>query len=176
MLFIRMLWRLVRMPWRLTRLVRRLARLLRRLFGRRWLRRLVLWLVARQIRKSGWRSTAKLLFRGSRHLRALVVASWRATIGLLRLGRRVVRLIGWIRAHTPRALGQRTHKSLRARVVPRLAEGQVHPTGQLSRELRNTLPRRVAHRRDVIRRSLFAAVGVDPNWRPARRTPSKRSG
>jgi len=175
MLFIRLLWRLVRLPWRAARLLRRAARLLRRLFGRRWLRRLVLWLVARQVRKSGWRATAKFLFRGRRHLRALIVASWRSTIGLFRLGRRVIHVIGWIRAHTPRALRQQTQKSLRARVVPRLAAGQAHPTRELSRELRNTLPRRVAHRRDVIRRSLFAAVGVDPNWRPARKPPRERA-
>jgi hypothetical protein len=175
MLFIRLLWRLVRLPWRLARLLRRLVRLLRRLFGRRWLRRLVLWFVARQVRKSGWRGTAKFLFRGRRHVRALIVALWRSTIGLFRLGRRLIHLIGWIRAHKPRALGQQTHKSLRARVVPRLAPGEAHPTRQLSRELRNTLPRRVAHRRDVMRRSLFAAVGIDPNWRPARRPPRERA-
>jgi hypothetical protein len=175
MLFIRLLWRLVHLPWRLARSVRRIARLLRRIFGRRWLRRLVLWLLARQVRRSGWRGTAKFLFREVRHLRALMAASWRAAIGLLWLGRRIVHLIGWIRAHTPRALGQQTHKSLRARIVPRLAAGEAAPTRQLSRELRNTLPRRVAHRRDVIRRSLFAAVGIDPNWRPARRPPRERA-
>jgi len=168
MLLIRMLWRLVRLPWRVVRLLWRLAR-------RRWLRRLLLWLGVRLVRKSGWRRTAKLLFRGRRHWRLLAKFVWRATLGVFLLGRRTFRLIGWLRANRPRSLGgHRPRKALRTRVVPRLGAADPQSAHRFAVERRATLQRRVARRRDVIRRSLLSAVGADPNWRPARRPPSKR--
>lgn len=170
MLLIRILWRLVRLPWPLVRLLWRLIR-------RRWLRRLLLWLGVRLIRKSGWRRTAKLLFRGRRHWRLLAKSAWRTALGLLLLGRLAFRLIGWLGAHRPRSLGgQKPRKGLRTRVVPRLGAAEAQSTHRLGVERRTTLQRRVAQRRDVIRRSLLSAVGVDPNWRPARRPPSNRAG
>lgn len=140
MSFLRLLWLLIRLPWWLARLPGRLARAARRLVRQRWFRRLLAWLLVRQVRRSGVRGTAKLLLRG---VRLLLTASWRTTLGLFRLGRRVIRLIGWVDAHRPGALGRRSQRWMR-----------------------------VAHRRDVIRRSLLAAVGVDPDWRPARRSPA----
>jgi hypothetical protein len=170
-----LLWRAIRLLWWLVRLPWRLARLPRRLLGSRWLRRLLLWWLGRKVRESGWRGTATYLFRQRRHLRTLVVASWRATVGLLRMGRRIVRLIAWVHAHTPRALGQRAQGTLRARVVPGLTAGDRASDRWLSlaSQPRTPMSRRVAHRRDVIRRSVLSAVGVDPNWRPAR-TRSER--
>jgi hypothetical protein len=166
MLLIRILWRLVRLP-------RPLVRLLWRLVRRRWLRRLLFWLGVRMVRKSGWRRTARLLFRGRRHWRLLVKVVWRATLGVLLLSRRTFRLIGWLRAHRPRSLGgQHPRKALRTRAVPRLRAADARSGRQSAGEPRITLKRRVAQRRDVIRRSLLASVGVDPNWRPARRPPN----
>lgn len=184
MLLMRMLWRLIRLLWRLLRLPRRLVRLpwrlvrlLGRLLRRRWLRRLLFWLGGRLVRRSGWRRTARMLFRGRSHWRPLAKGVWRAALALLTLGRLTYRLIGWLGAHRPRALGGHTsRKSLRTRVVPRLGAAGGQPGHRLAVEPRTTLKRRVAHRRDVIRRSLLASVGVDPNWRPARRPPARRAG
>ena len=169
MSFLRLLWLLIRLPWWLARLPARLVRAARRLIRQRWFRRLLAWLLMRQVRRSGVRGTAKLLLRG---VRLLLTASWRTTLGLFRLGRRVVRLIGWLDAHRPGALGRRRQRSLRARIVLALPAAHSAAAAQHPAQLRSPLSRRVAHRRDVIRRSLLAAVGVDPNWRPARRPPA----
>ena len=169
MFFLRLLWFLIRLPWWLARLPGQLARFVRQLFREPWFRRLLAWLLVRQVRRSGVRGTAKLLLRGAR---LLLTASWRTTLGLFRLGRGVIRLIGWLDAHRPRALGQRDQRSLRARIILALPASRVATAGAYPLPLRTPLSRRVAHRRDVIRRSLLAAVGVDPNWRPARRPPA----
>lgn len=166
MIFLRLLWFIIRLPWWLARLPRRIARLIRRLLGQRWFRRLLSWLLVRQVRRSGARGTARLLLRAAR---LLLTASWRTTLGLLRLSRRVIRLIGWLDAHRPPALRARRRRSLPGRIIRALPPSQPAPgAGPLARRPA-TLSRRVAHRRDVIRRSLLAAVGVDPDWRPARR-------
>jgi hypothetical protein len=174
MSFLRLLWRGIRLLWWLVRLPWRLARLPRRLVRSRWFRRLVLWWLGRKVRESGWRGTARFLLSQRGHLRRLVVASWRATVGVFRLGRRIARLIAWVHAHTPRTLGRRSRKSLRATFVPGLTTGDKGSERRLAlaSQRRTPMSRRVAHRRDVIRRSFLTAVGVDPNWRPARKPPA----
>jgi hypothetical protein len=176
--WIRLLWRFIRLLWWCVRLPWHLARQARRLLGSRWLRRLVLWWLGRKVRQSGWRGTARYLWDQRGLLRTLAAASWRATVGAFRLGRRIVRLIAWVHAHTPRGLGQRARGSLHARVVPGLTAGDADSDRRLPLVLRprsrTPMSRRVAHRRDVIRRSLLASVGVDPNWRPARKPPAER--
>ena len=125
--------------------------LLWRLVRRRWVRRVLFWVVARLLRLFGWRRVVKLLFRGRGGWRALLVGTWRAAVRLLRLGRSALLLIGWTRARAPLRLA--------------------HGAGGGSRPavLSWSLSSRIARRRDELRRSLFAAVGVDPEWRPRSR-------
>ena len=170
MLFLRLLWLLIRLPWWLARLPRRLARLLGELFRERWFRRLLAWLLVRQVRRSGVRGTAKLLARG---VRLLLKASWRTTLGMFWLGKRVIHLIGWLDQHRPAMLARRSQRSLRARIILGLPASRSPTTADHRAQKRAPISRRVAHRRDVIRRSLLSAVGVDPNWRPARKPPAK---
>jgi hypothetical protein len=103
-------------------------------------RRVLLWIVVRLIRRFGLRRSLKLLFGGRRRWRFLALGAWRAAVMLLRVGRTVLRLAG-PQARARRGLDRRT-----------------------------PLTRRLARRRDRIRRSVLAAAGVDPNWRP----PSRR--
>jgi hypothetical protein len=170
MVFLRLLWFIIRLPWWLARLPRRIARLVRRLLGQRWFRRLLSWLLVRQVRRSGARGTARLLLRAAR---VLLSASWRTTLGLLRLSRQVIRLIGWLDAHRPAALGRSSRRSLPARIIRALPSSRPAAAAEHPSRRRPTLSRRVAQRRDVIRRSLLAAVGADPNWRPARRSTTQ---
>ena len=131
MAFITLLWRLVR---------------------RRWVRRMLLWLVVRLLRLFGWRRVVRLLARGRGGWRLLALGAWRTAIRLLRLGRSVLVLIGWAGARTPRRLGRRRARNAKQR-----------------KALSRSFSSRVAHRRDNLRRSLLAAVGVDPGWRPKSR-------
>jgi|SRR5579875_1646367 len=135
---------------------------------RRWVRRAVLWLVARLIRMFGWRRAMKLLFRERRHWRFAAMGAWRAAVRLLRWGRSAWLLIGWVRAHMPRRLGGGTSRSqLSSGSWRRLADAQLalHQRGARRAGLRPQL----ARRRDSIRRSILGAIGVDPDWRPARK-------
>lgn len=125
--------------------------LLWRLVRRRWVRRVLFWLVVRLLRLFGWRRVVKLLFRGRGGWRALLVGTWRAAVRLLRVGKSALLLVGWTRARAPRRLGHGGGGGSRSAVV----------SWRLSS--------RIARRRDELRRSLFAAVGVDPEWRPKSR-------
>ncbi len=159
--------------------------LLWRLARSRWARRMLFWLVLRLLRWFGWRRAAKLAFRGRRHWRILAVGAWRAAVRLLRLGRLTFILLGWLGPRAWRVLRPSTRHTLqRSTVVPthrRLRAGdeqsalRLPPTLRVPRTLRvpptvraDWAPR-LARRRDEVRRSLLAAVGVDPNWRPARK-------
>jgi hypothetical protein len=145
-----------------------------RLVRRRWVRRVLLWLVVRLIRLFGWRRAVRLLFRGRGRWRLLAVGVWRAVVLLLRVGRSALMLAGRVRARSSPSLTHRTPAVLRSTVVPkrrRLTAADTRSVRQLGEELRRTLPSRVARRRDDIRRSVLAALGVDPNWRP----PSRRA-
>jgi hypothetical protein len=131
---------------------------------------MLFWLVTRLIRLFGWRRAVKMVFRNRRHLRLAVIGGWRATVRLLRLGRSAWRLLGWIREHGPQLLtGGR--KALRLGAGPNHRGGhaalrpRAYPTGTF----RTNLTSRVLHRRDKVRGSLLAAVGMDPNWRPDRK-------
>jgi hypothetical protein len=151
MFFIRLLWRLAR---------------------RRWVRRFLVWLVIRLIRLFGWRRTVKLLFRGRRRWRVLAMGAWRATVRLLRMGRPALMLIGWLRTEAPRQLGDGISDRPGSRVVRRRRRSWAAEALflKLPESIRTDLPPRLAHRRDELRRSVFAAVGADPNWQP----PSRR--
>ena len=152
MAFIALLWRLVR---------------------RRWVRQMLLWLVVRLLRLFGWRRAVKLAFRERRHWRTLAVGAWRAAVGLLRVGRAAFILLGWLRPRVWRPLRQGTTYALRRSTVApaprRLRAGDEQSVLRLSPTLRAKWAPRVARRRDEVRRSLLAAVGVDPYWRPARK-------
>lgn len=145
-------------------------RLLWRLARRRWVRRVLLWLVVRLIRLFGWRRAVKLLFRGRRRWRFLALGVWRAAVRLLRLGRSAWVLIGWVGARTPRRLVD-GREARRAPVLLggwRLRAADALGIRPLPREVRTSLPSRLARRRDELRRAVLTAVGVDPEWRPAR--------
>jgi hypothetical protein len=136
-----------------------------RVARRRWVRRVLIWMVMRLVRLFGWRRALRLVFgeRGRWRLAALGV--WRATVWLLRLGRSAKALLGWVSSHVPRSLAGQT---LRVPLVIgswRLLGADAHRPGKL----RADLPRRLAHRRDNLRRSILVAVGVDPAWRPKRK-------
>jgi hypothetical protein len=171
----------LRFAWRLARrrrvrkvLLWLVSRLTRRLGWRRAVRLVLLWLVVRLIRLFGWRRAVRLLFRGASHWRLVLAAVWRATVLLLRAGRSALMLAGWARARRSALLNHRTTDALRSTVSPKprhLSAADRRSGGQLVEELRRTLPLRVARRRDEIRRSVLAAFGVDPNWRP----PSRRT-
>lgn len=145
-----------------------------RLVRRRWVRRLLLWLVVRLIRVFGWRRAAQLLLRGRGRWRVLAVGLWGAAVLLLRVGRSALMLAGWLRARSSPSLAHRITGALRSTVVPkrqRLPAADTRSAWQLGEGLRTTLPSRVARRRDDIRRSVLGAFGVDPDWRP----PSRRA-
>lgn len=174
MAFLRFAWRLARRRWARRVLLWLTVRLTRWVGWRRAVRLLLLWLTFRLIRLFGWRRAMRLLFRGASHWRLLVTAVWRATVLLLRAGRSALTLTGRVRAHRSASLNRRTTHALRSTVSPeprRISAADRRSGGQLVQELRTTLPLRVARRRDEIRRSLLAAFGVDPNWRP----PSRRT-
>jgi hypothetical protein len=174
MVFLRFAWRLASRRWTRRVLLWLIVRLTRWVGWRRAVRLLLLWLVVRLIRLFGWRRAVRLLFRGASHWRLLVAAVWRATVLLLRAGRSALTLAGWARARRSASLNHRTTNALRSTDSPkprRLSTADRRSGGQLVQELRTTLPSRVARRRDEIRRSLLAAFGVDPNWRP----PSRRT-
>jgi hypothetical protein len=174
MVFLRFAWRLASRRWARRMLLWLTVRLTRWVGGRRAVRLLLLWLTVRLIRLFGWRRAMRLLFRGVSHWLLLVAAVWRASVLLLRAGRSALTLAGRARAHRSASLNRRTTNALRSTVSPkprRLSAADSRSGGQLVQELRTTLPSRVARRRDEIRRSLLAAFGVDPNWRP----PSRRT-
>jgi hypothetical protein len=179
MAFLRFAWRLASRRWARRVLLWLIVRLTRWVGWRRAVRLLLLWLVVRLIRLFGWRRAVRLLFRGASHWRLLVEAVRRATVLLLRAGRTTLTLAGWARARRSASLNHRTPDALRSTDSPkprRLPAADKRSGGQLAQELRTTLPLRVARRRDEIRRSLLAAFGVDPNWRPpSRRTVSATS-
>ncbi len=64
-----------------------------RLGRRRWMRRVLLWLVVRLIRLFGWRRAVRFALRGSGRSRLLLLALWRATIRRLGLAR-ALRAVG----------------------------------------------------------------------------------
>ena len=174
MVFLRFAWRLASRRWARRVLLWLIVRLTRWVGWRRAVRLLLLWLVVRLIRLFGWQRAVRLLFRGASHWRLLVAAVWRATVLLLRAGRSALTLAGWARARRSASLNHRTTNALRSTGSPeprRLSAADRRSGGQLVQELRTTLPSRVARRRDEIRRSVLAAFGVDPNWRP----PSRRT-
>ena len=174
MVFLRFVWRLASRRWARRALLWLVVRLSRWVGWRRAVRLLLLWLVVRLIRWFGWGRAARLLLRGASHWRLLVAAVWRATVLMLRAGRSALTLAGWVRARRSAALNHRTTHALSSTVTARprlLSAADMRSGGQLVKELRTTLPSRVARRRDEIRRSVLAAIGVDPNWRP----PSRRT-
>jgi hypothetical protein len=172
MVSLRFAWRLARHRWARRVLLWLIARLSRWVRWRRGMRLLLLWLVVRLIRLFGWRRAVRLLARGAGHWRLLLAAVWRATVLLLRAGRSALMLAGWARAHRSASLDHRRTNALGSTVSPkprRLSVADSRSGRQLLQELRTTLPSRVARRRDEIRRSVLAAFGVDPDWRPASR-------
>ena len=144
--------------------------LLWRLARRRWVRRLLVWLVIRLLRLFGWRRVVRLLFRGRTPWRVLAAGVWRAAVWLLRRSPVLIPLV-WPRA---RALRRLTRPGDTRRsgflTTPQPQGAGASWTLQLSRSVRANMSPRLARRRDEIRRSLFAAVGVDPDWMP----PSRR--
>jgi hypothetical protein len=175
MAFLRFIWRLVRRRRLARRVLLWLIVHVTRWVGlRRAVRLLLLWLVVRLIHWFGWRRAARLLLRGASHWRLLVAAVRRAAGLLLRAARSALMLAGWVGARRSASLNHRTVGALRSTVTPkprRLSAADMRSGGQLVQELRTTLPSRIARRRDEIRRSILAAFGVDPNWRP----PSRRT-
>lgn len=144
-----------------------------RLVRRRWVRRMLFWIAARLIRWFGLRRTVRLLFRDRSRWRVLAVAVWRATGLLLRAARSVLMLAGWRGARSALS-SYRTSDALSSAAAPRrrrLPETGMRSSWQLGHDLRANLPSRVARHRDGIRRSVLAALGIDPNWRP----PSRRA-
>ena len=123
-------------------------RIIWRMVRHRWTRRILVWVVVRLIRLFGWRRAVKLLFRGRGRWRLLAAALWRAAVRLLRVGRRVLILTGRPGPGRQRLMENRAK----------------HDRGKRGWR------RRIALRRDELRRSALAAVGVDPEWRP----PSRR--
>jgi len=153
MVFLRLLWRLVRA---------------------RWVRRVLFWLVFRLIRMFGWRRAVRLVFRERARWRSLAVGAWRAAVLLLRVGRSALMLAGWLRARATALLNHRTTYVLRSAGASerrRLSAAGTRQGLQTRQARPSTLSSRVARRRDDIRRSVLAAIGVDPNWRP----PSRRA-
>ena len=179
MAFLRFAWRLGSRRWARRVLFWLIVRLSRLVGWRRAVRLLLLWIVVRLIGVFGWRRALRLLVRGASHWRLLVAAVWRATVLLLRAGRSALMLAGWARSRRAASLNHRPTYALRSAAGPkprRLTAADRRSGGQLVQELRTTLPSRVARRRDEIRRSVLAAFGVDPNWRPpSRRTVSATS-
>src|SRR5579875_46477 len=120
--------------------------LLWRLARRRWVRRVLVWLMVRLIRLFGLRRVVRLLFRGRTPWRMLATGLWRATVWLLRRGTILIPL-ATPRAHILRRLGRGSADSRRSILMPR---GQrPHPadtpwTLQLSRSVRTNLAPRVA--------------------------------
>ena len=174
MVFLRFIWRLVRRRRARRVLLWLIVRMTRWVGLRRAVRLLLLWLVVRLIRLFGWRRAARLLLRSASRWRLLVAAAWRAARLLLRAGGSTLMLAGWVGARRSASLNHRTIGALRSTVSPkprRLSAADMRSGGQLVQELRTTLPSRVARRRDEIRRSILAAFGVDPDWRP----PSRRT-
>jgi hypothetical protein len=118
--------------------------LLWRLVRARWTRRILFWLIGRVVRWFGWRRSLRMLFKGSRW-RRVALGMWRVATWLLRASRFTLGLLAG-RGHRRRQ---------------RLDRGR-------SPNMRSWGPR-LARRRDKVRRSLLAAAGVDPEWRPASR-------
>lgn len=150
-------------------------RLLWRLARRRWVRRVLFWIVVRLIRLFGWRRAVRLLVRGRGRWRLVALGVWRATVRLIRVGRPDLLLIGWLRGRATRSLGDGMGHTSRSSGSPRRRRLRAADAVSIirdSRGLRTRLPSRLAHRRDDLRRSILAAVGVDPEWRP----PSRRVG
>jgi hypothetical protein len=174
MVLLRLIWRLVRRRRARKVLLWLTVRVTRWVGLRRAVRLLLLWLVVRLIGLFGWRRAGRLLLRGASRWRLLVAAVRRAAGLLLRAGRSALMLAGWVGARRSASLNHRTIGALRSTNSPkprRLPAADMRPAGQLVQELRTTLPSRVARRRDEIRRSILAAFGVDPDWRP----PSRRT-
>jgi hypothetical protein len=172
--FLRFIWRLVKRRRARRVLLWLIVRVTRWVGLRRAVRLLLLWLVVRLIHLFGWRRAARLLLRSASHWRLLVAAVRRAAGLLLRAGRSALMLAGWVGARRSASLNHRTTGALRSTVSPkprRLSAADTRSGGQLVQGLRTTLPSRVARRRDEIRRSILAAFGVDPDWRP----PSRRT-
>jgi hypothetical protein len=174
MVFLRFIWRLVRRRRARRVLLWLIVRVARWVGLRRAVRLLLLWLVVRVIRLFGWRRVARLLLRSAGRWRLLVAAVRRAAGLLLRAGASALMLAGWVEARRSASLNHRTIGALRSTVSSkprRLPAADMRSGVQLAQELRTTWPSRVARRRDEIRRSILAAFGVDPNWRP----PSRRT-
>ncbi len=144
---------------------------------RRPVLRVLLWIVVRLIGWFGWRRSVKLVFRQRRRGLAIALGLWRATVGLLRLGRLAWILIGWIRQHSPRLLGHRK-ETLQSQLFPE-RRGLRAPDTARSLHVRGTVgpnvSSRLARRRDELRRSVLAAIGVDPEWRPKRKPHARHS-
>ena len=174
MVFLRFFWRLVRRRRTRRVLMWLIVRVARWVGVRRAVRLLLLWLVVHLIHLFGWRRAARLLLRSASRWRLLVTAVWRAAGLVLRAGRSALMLTGWVGARRSVSLDHRTTRALHSTVTPkprRLSAADMRSGGQLVQDLRTNLPSRVARRRDEIRRSVLAAFGVDPNWRP----PSRRT-
>jgi len=152
MVFIRLFWRVVR---------------------RRWVRRFLLWIVLRLLRAFGWRRAVRLLFRGRNPWRVLALGAWRAAVRVLRLGRATLLMIAWARERRSQPLGPGTRAARLSAGTParrRLQAAYAQRSSQLPQDLRTQWRPRLARRRDHLRRSVFAAIGMDPDWRP----PSRR--
>lgn len=142
-----------------------------RVIWRRPIFKMLLWVVLTLVRRFGWRRSAKFAFAQRRRGYAAVRGLWRAAVRLLRLGRSVWTLIAWVRRNLPRLLRGGGTQALRSASVPqdrRLRAPYVTRSLDTQRPVRPNLSSRVARRRDEVRRSLLAAMGVDPNWRPNR--------
>lgn len=148
-------------------------RLLWRVIRRRWVRRVLFWIIVRLLRLFGWRRVVRLLFRGRWRWRAIASGLWRVAVGLLRMARSLL-MLGGARTRSSRPLGHRTRAGLRSGVGPRrrrLESGGTPRARQLRRRLRTRLAPELARRRDDLRRAVLASVGVDPDWQP----PSRRA-